>query len=117
MSCAEGFGLGEFHAVALGKHCVGLNAHGHKQWMTKENSILVSPSGKEEVYDGMFFHKGQPFNQGNIYTFNEDDFINGCEEAIKRVQLNRINEEGLKLQEKFTYKNLTESVIKDIESI
>ena len=53
----------EFHSVAMGKHSVTLNASGYKQWANEENSVLVNPSGKVPVYDGMFFHEGQPYNQ------------------------------------------------------
>ena len=74
--------------------------------------MLVNPSGKRDVYDGVFFHKGQPYNQGQIYDFNEDDFISGCEEAIKRVEASRTNEAGEKLKDKFTYSNMVDSIIK-----
>lgn len=103
MSGAEGWGLPEFQSVALGKHSVILNATSYKEWANKENSILVEPNGKTEVYDGKFFSKNAPFNQGNIFDFNDDEFIFGCEEAIKRVQNDRINHEGLKIQNEFSY--------------
>ena len=102
MSGAEGWGLPEFQSVGLGKHSVILNAHGYKEWATEENSVLIEPKGKEEAYDGVFFHKGQEWNQGNIFSFDEDNFISGCEEAIKRVEANRVNEDGLKIQEDFS---------------
>ena len=102
MSGAEGWGLPEFQSVALGKHAVILNAHSYKEWANAENSILVNPKGKEPAYDGIFFHKGQEWNQGNIFTFDDDDFISGCEEAIKRVEQHRVNQEGLKLQNEFS---------------
>ena len=102
MSGAEGWGLPEFQSVALGKHAVILNAHSYKEWANAENSVLVNPKGKEPAYDGIFFHKGQEWNQGNIFTFDDDDFISGCEEAIKRVEKHRVNQEGLKLQKEFS---------------
>lgn len=117
MSGAEGWGLGEFQATALGKHCVGLNAHGHKEWMTEENAVLVNPCGKKEIYDGMFFHKGQPFNQGNMFDFDDEEFLNACDKAVERHEANPINIEGLKLQEEFTYDKFTESVIKSVDNL
>ena len=117
MSGGEGWGLPEFHSVALGKHCVALNASGYKQWANEENSVLVQPSQKIPVYDGMFFHEGQPYNQGNIYDFKEDEFINACEEVIKRVEENRLNEAGLKLQSEFTYENTANQIIQHLESL
>ena len=110
MSGGEGWGLPEFQSVCLGKHAVLLNASAYKDWANSDNSVLVEPNGKRDVYDNMFFHKGQPFNQGQIYDFDEDDFINGCEEAVKRVESSRNNDEGEKLKEKFTYSKLVDSI-------
>ena len=99
----------------MGKHSVVLNAHSYKDWANDNNSVLVSPNGTTEVYDGMFFHKGQPFNQGNIFDFDEDEFIDGCEKAIERVKEKKLNEEGLKLQEEFTLENTFDSIMSEIE--
>jgi len=102
MSGGEGWGLPEFHSVGLGKHAVIMNAHSYKGWANENNSTLVNPGPKMEAYDGVFFHKGQAFNQGNIFDYDEDEFIAACEEAVKKVENNRVNEEGLKIQEEFT---------------
>jgi len=102
MSGGEGWGLPEFHSVALGKHSVIMNAHGYKSWANEENSVLVNPNGKIECYDGVFFNKGMPYNQGSLFDFSPDEFIAGCETAIKKVEQNKINKEGLKLQSEYT---------------
>ena len=111
MSGAEGWGLPEFQSIALGKHGVILNATAYKEWANENNSVLIEPSGKEEAYDGVFFKKGGAFNQGNIYTFNEDDFIDGCEKAIERYKASPENSAGLELQDKFTYKNTVDAIM------
>ena len=111
MSGAEGWGLPEFQSVALGKHAVILNATAYKEWATPENVVLVEPNGKTEAYDGAFFKKNAPTNQGNIYTFDEDDFIEGCEKAIERHKNSSVNTEGLKLQEDFTYSKTVDSIM------
>lgn len=115
MSGGEGWGLPEFHSVAMGKHAVMMNAHGYKSWANEENSILVEPNSKIEAYDGVFFHKGYTYNQGNIYDFNQDDFISGCELAIKRVEKNKVNKSGLKLQDEFTSDKLVSNILNHIE--
>ena len=117
MSGAEGLGLPEMQSVALGKHAVVMDAHGYKTWATPENAVLVKPNSRVPAYDGRFFVEGRPTNQGSIYDFGEDDFLAGCEEAIQRVQKNRINEEGLKLQEKFTWSKTVDQILKTLESI
>tara|TARA_Y100000310_G_scaffold304061_1_gene342894 strand:+ start:239 stop:1327 length:1089 start_codon:yes stop_codon:yes gene_type:complete len=111
MSGAEGWGLPEFQSVALGKHAVILNATAYKEWATEDNSVLVEPNGKEEAYDGKFFKKGSPYNQGNIHTFDEDEFINGCEKAVERYRESPVNSEGLKIQENFTYAKTVDAIM------
>lgn len=111
MSGSEGWGLGEFHSVGIGKHCVGLYAHGHKEWMDANNSTLVNPNGKIPAYDGIFFKEGQPFNQGKFYDWSEDEFIAACETAIKKFESNKVNTAGLAIQEKFTYENTANLIL------
>ena len=117
MSGGEGWGLPEFQSVALGKHCVGLNAHAYKDWMTEDNSTLVNPSGKIPVYDNIFFREGAEFNQGNIFDWDESEFITAMETAESKFKKNPENIEGLKLQEKFTYTKMTDSILNTLKSI
>jgi glycosyltransferase involved in cell wall biosynthesis len=112
MSGGEGWGLPEFQSVGLGKHAVVMDAHGYKGWANEANSVLVQPSTKIDAEDGLFFKRESMYNKGEIFDFNEDDFISACEQAIKRVESNKINEEGLKLQDKFSYKETTEKLLK-----
>lgn len=117
LSGAEGWGLPEFQSVALGKHAVVLNATGYKEWVTEENAVLVQPSGKLPVYDGVFFAKGAPFSQGSIYDFNEENFYAAIDEAINRYIANPVNEAGLALQEKFTWANTVDKLLEEIEKV
>ncbi len=112
MSGGEGWGLPEFQSVALGKHAVILNATAYKEWATDSNAVLVEPNGKTEAYDGVFFKKGGAFNQGNIYTFDEDAFIDGCEKAVERYRENPINTAGIALQNDFSYAKTADAIIK-----
>lgn len=114
MSGGEGWGLPEFQSIAIGKHGVILNAHAYKDWADQSNSVMIEPNGKIEAYDNMFFHKGQPFNQGNIFDFDTDDFIEGCEKAIEKYRLNKVNENGIKLQSKFNSESFADNVLKII---
>jgi hypothetical protein len=111
MSGGEGWGLPEFHSVAMGKYGVIMNAHGYKGWANDKNSVLVDPSGKIDAEDGMFFRKGQNHNQGQIFSFDRDDFISGCEEALKRFESDPVNQEGLKLQKDFSKEKLLDNVL------
>ena len=40
-----------------------------------------------------------------------------CDEIIKRVEENRLNEAGLKLQSDFTYENTANQIIQHLESL
>lgn len=117
MSGAEGWGLPEFQSVAIGKHSVILNATGYKEWATEENSVLVEPSKKVEIYDNIFFKKGSTFSQGNMFSFEEDSFINGCEKAIERYKANSLNQEGMKLQDEFKVSNTVDKMLELINKI
>ena len=117
MSGAEGWGLPEFQSVAIGKHSVILNATGYKEWATPENSVLVEPNGKVEIYDNIFFKKGSTFNQGNMFSFEEDSFINGCEKAVERYKSNSLNQKGMELQDKFKVSNTVDKMLELINKI
>ena len=111
LSGGEGWGLPEFHSVAMGKHAVILNCSGYKGWANKQNTVLLEPSGKIPAYDNAFFRQGAPYNQGSIFDFNEDDFISACEKAIERVEERRVNNEGAKLKEEFTHSKMLDSIL------
>ena len=111
MSGGEGWGLPEFQSVALGKHAVIMNAHAYKDWANDKNSALVEPRGKVEVYDNKFFPKGTAFNQGNIFDFDENEFLAACEKAISRVESSRVNTDGLKLQQNFSYSTMADKLL------
>lgn len=116
MSHAEGFGLPEFHSLALGKHGVILNAHSYKDWANKENAALVEPGEKIDAYDGTFFQQGGEYNQGRYFDWDEDEFIAACEEAEKRFESNKVNEPGKLLKSEFNYGNSVDILLSQIEA-
>jgi hypothetical protein len=112
MSGGEGWGLPEFHSVALGKHAVLMNAHAYKTWATPEMVSFVQPVGKITAVDNMFFRNGDVFNQGQIFDFNDDEFIAACELALKKVEAKKLNETGLTLQTIYSKELFVDNVIK-----
>ena len=58
----------------------------------------------------MFFKQGQEVNQGNIFDFDPDNFIDACERAIQRVENQKENSKGLELQEKFSIDNFFDNI-------
>ena len=109
MSGAEGWNLPSFNATCLGKWSIVLNGSAHKDWANEKNCILIDPSGKEPVYDNIFFKEGAEFNQGNIYTFDEDEFVESMK--LAEIKCKNLNTEGQKLKEKFTYKNTLNTIL------
>lgn len=114
----EGWGLPAFTSLCLGKEAVLLNAAGHKEFATENNSVLVNPSNKIPIYDGLFFHQGQPFNQGNCFDFNEEDFVGACYKAIERVKTNRKNKtsnlEGEKLVNELSSEKMVDNLLAEL---
>jgi glycosyltransferase involved in cell wall biosynthesis len=117
MSGGEGWGLPEFNSVALGKHAVIHNCSSYSDWADDKNAVLVNPCGKVEAYDNKFFQKGMAWNQGNIFVFDDDEFLNACDAAIKRVQDSPCNWEGIKLQNRFSYRKMADSIISEMEKL
>ena len=112
MSGAEGWGLPEFQSVGIGKHAVILNASAYKDWATNDNAVLIEPNGKEDAADGVFFQKGGDINQGEIFTWDEEAFLSGCDTAIARSKTKRLNDAGLKLQQDFNKEAFVDEIIK-----
>ncbi len=117
MSGGEGWGLPEFQSVALGKHCLGLNAHSYKDWMNNSNSVLISPNGKIPVYDNLFFKEGFEFNQGSIFDWSEKDFLDGLDLVVSKFKTNPINENGFKLQSDFSSEKFVDNICSILDNI
>jgi len=113
LSGAEGWNLPAFNATALGKWSVVMNHTSHKDWATNKNSILVEPELKSEIYDQTFFHKGQPFNQGNMNSISDETMIEAFETAEKFS--GKKNKEGVKLRKEFTYSNTLTQILEIIQ--
>ena len=112
LSGGEGWNLPSFNATCLGKWSVVLNATSHKDWATKENSILVEPTGKFDCYDNTFFIKGSTFNQGEFFDCYEETIISAMEEAEGKV--GQINTEGQKLAEEMSYSKTVDGILSHI---
>ncbi len=110
-SGGEGWSLPTFNAMALGKQVVCMNAHGTTTYANEDNAILFNPNGKVEAWDGTFFVQGNPFNQGNIYTFAPADFSQAMDTAVDRVSQKIENSSGISLQSEYTAKRTVDSLL------
>lgn len=114
LSGGEGWNLPSFNATALGKWSVVLNATAHKDWATKNNSILIEPSSLKDCYDDVFFKKDQPFNQGQFFNISDEEMENVILQSASFAK--KPNNEGLKLQKDFTYEKTVETILRVISS-
>lgn len=111
-SNAEGWGLPAFNMTGLGKWSIVTNCAAHTDWANERNSVLVNPVGKQPCYEGTFFTKGQPFNQGNFFLFTGEQLEKAMDVALEKSKV--VNSEGLKIQTEFTY---TKTVDKLLEKV
>jgi hypothetical protein len=112
LSYAEGWNLPSFNATCLGKWSIVTNATAHKDWATKENSILIACDSTIDSSDGVFFSKGSSFNQGDFPAYSDDALIPAFEEAEKRFTASPQNEQGIALGKQLTYKNTVDQILK-----
>lgn len=113
-SGAEAWSLPSFSCGALGKHGVLHDCAGASTWSKQSGFELIESCGKIPVYDGMFFHEGQPFNQGNIFDFSEDDLVSALERAEGKYINNPVNKEGLNLSKEFSWEKTTKTILGNI---
>lgn len=113
LSGGEGRDLPCFHAVGLGKHCIGLKAHAYLDYLNDENAVLINPSSKMKAVDGMFFQENLNWNIGNFYDWNDSDLQEAFDVVVNKYKQNKINNAGLELQNR-TYKNTLETILKEI---
>jgi hypothetical protein len=114
MSGGEGRDLPCYHATAMGAWPVAMRAHAYLDYLNDSNAVLVSPNGKQPAADGVHFAQNGPFNSGNIFTFDDAEFIAACEEAEKRARAG-INTAGLALQQT-TYAEAVDILLRDLKA-
>lgn len=109
MSGGEGFSLGSFHCVGLNKRAVIHSVTAMEDWATHSPNVqLVYPVEKIPAADGIFFGKEGDFNIGNIYNWNEDDFINALDEVTKITPI-PVREEFVK---KYSWENTLSEILR-----
>lgn len=109
LSGAEGFNLPCLNMLALDKIGVVLDAHAHVDYVDKGNSIKVEPSGKAPIYDGQFFVQNAPFNQGEMFVFDEDQVIEKIEQAINIFKSGQVKESSILTE--FSVKNTVDKLL------
>lgn len=111
ISCsgAEGWSLPIFNALCLGKQVIAMNAHSHKDFCDNDNSILIDPTGMDNIYDKKFFQEGANFNQGKFFLFSQQDFHSALDKAVERAKERNVN--GEKLKDKFSVSKTVDTLL------
>ena len=112
LSGAEGWNLPSFNSTCLGKWSIVLNNTSHKDWATNDNCILIEPTIKEPIYDGVFFKEGSPYNQGNMSVPSEEEMMNAFDLAEQKAK--QTNEFGLDTSKKFTYSRTVDVILEKV---
>ena len=115
MSGGEAWSVPSFSCIGLGKQGIVMNCSAMKDWSTKDNAVLVEPNSQIEVYDNIFFKKGQPISQGLIFDFKEEDFLDACDIVLERFKKDPINHAGLKIQNDFTWTKTVDIILDNIK--
>ncbi len=111
LSRGESWELPCFQSLCMGKHIIGLNGHAFKEYLTESNSVLIEPYGKVPAWDGIFFKEGGLYNQGNFLDWKREDLMTAFNRVLERYKKNKINEEGFKVKEKFTYEKTADKIL------
>jgi hypothetical protein len=114
MSGGEALSLPSLNALALGKHGVVHSCTAMSDWAAFAGATTVISNGIEPVYDGVFFHQGLAYNQGNIFTWNMDDYLKALQECHIKCKTSKLNQQGLLLQNEYSYKNGVDLMLKEI---
>jgi hypothetical protein len=85
--------------------------------MTEDNTVFVQPNSKIPCYDNIFFKQGDIYNQGNIFDWDDNEFLSALDTVENKFKKNPININGLKLQETFTYSNMVNSILEILNKI
>lgn len=115
LSGAEGWNIPSFNSTALGKWSIVMNHTSHQDWATENNTILVEPEIKVEIFDGTFFKQGDAFNQGSMNQISDESMIEAFEKAEKLAKTK--NKEGVKLQKEFTYEKTLNKIMEVIKNV
>jgi glycosyltransferase involved in cell wall biosynthesis len=111
MSGGEGFSLGSFHCVGLEKKAVIHNVTAMKDWAKDSpNVTLVDPIAKIPAADGMFFAQDGDYNIGNIYQWDEEDFI----KAIDLTLSKKVQTIGSSFVMKYSWENTVNQILNKI---
>jgi len=110
-SRAEGWNLEALEMLSCGKQVIATDYSAHTEFLTEENSWLVSINDVEPAKDGVWF-SGQG-NWGKITNESMEDLIQHMRYVHNTKQSGQLelNKKGIETAQRFSWKNTAEKII------
>ena len=109
---AEGWNLEILELMACGVPSIATNYSGHTEYLDKNNSLLIEPTGMEAARDGKWFH-----GQGEWCTYDIDSLVKQMRTAHKMKQeqqasYNKMVQFASESVEEFSWENSVKKLVK-----
>jgi glycosyltransferase involved in cell wall biosynthesis len=113
-SRAEGWNLELLEFMSMGKRVIATSYSAHTEFTNGHNTDLIYNVDLEPAYDGIWFN-----GQGNWAKLDEVylNHLIGNMQAVHSLKQNKqlkINEDGIKTANEFTWKNTAEKIIENL---
>lgn len=108
-SRGESFNLPLLQALSCGLQVITNADHAHKDYVNKDNAILIPSDGTILAQDDMFFRNDGRTNTGNWFTVTPNAIANGMIEAVKKGRSVNIN--GIETAKKLSWKNTADNIL------
>ena len=82
-SLAEGWNLPLLEAMACGKFSIATDYSGHTEFINKDTTHLIEPTGLVPAIDGMWFKENSPTNCGEWCSYSIDDLISAMKTTLE----------------------------------
>lgn len=82
-SLAEGWNLELLEAMACGKFTIATNYSGHTEFVDKDTTLLIDPTGSEIAKDNKWFNVSEYANCGNWITYEVDQLISHMQQVYE----------------------------------
>lgn len=114
-SRAEGWNLELLEMLACGKHVITTNYSAHTAFCNRNNSYLIDITSYEMADDGKWFN-GKVGEWANISYSNINDMVEMVKDIHHKKQNNllKINDEGVKTAQNFTWDHTANEIIRSI---
>lgn len=106
-SRAEGWNLPLLETLSCGRHAVATNCTAHTQFLSAENSFLITADRKVPAIDGKWFD-----GRGNWHEPDYDDLVEQLRHSYKCIRASqKLNQHGVETAKIFTWENAAKKLV------